>query len=403
MSTDLNQLRAELRQEHKDILAYWQRYAPDPTNGGFYGRVDYQNHPDPTAEKGIVLNSRILWTFSAALHHTGHDDYRPTADRAFDTIRQHFIDPIHGGVFWSVSPGGQPKQTTKQLYGQAFALYGLSEYVRATGSAPALAMAKALFGLMVSEAYDNTGGGFAEARARDWSPTDDYILSRRDNQEIKTMNTHLHSLEAFTNLYRVWPNATVANQMRGMLKVFLNHIIDAKTYRMNLFMDADWRVRRTTISYGHDIEASWLLPEAADLLATTNAGDKLLQKTVRTVAVQMARAAQTGLDPDGGMNYEYDTTAGHLNRERSWWVMAEAMVGFMNAYQLTGEKPFLNKSLQSWAFIKKYLLDIKNGEWFGGVDEKHRVLGTDKISLWKCPYHNSRACLEMLNRLEHLR
>ena len=400
---DLDQLRAELRQEHKDILAYWQRYAPDPVNGGFYGRVDYQNKPDSTADKGIVLNSRILWTFSAGLLHTQHDEYRATADRAFAAIQQHFIDPQHGGVFWSVRPDGQPKQTIKQLYGQAFALYGLSEYARATHSAPALSLAKEQFRLMVSKAYDASKGGFAEARARDWSPASDYILSKRDNQEIKTMNTHLHILEAFTSLYRVWPDKTVADQVRGMLDVFLKHIVDPKTYRMNLFMDENWRVRRTAVSYGHDIEASWLLPEAADVLAARNPTDKPLQKTVRAVAVSMARAASTGLDRDGGMNYEFDTETGHHNRERSWWVMAEAMVGFMNAYQLTHEKHFLDKSMQSWAFIKKYLLDTKNGEWFSGVDADHRVLGSEKISMWKCPYHNSRACLEMLERLEHLR
>lgn len=402
MSIDLNQVRAELRQEHKDILAYWQQYAPDPVNGGFYGRVDYQNRPDHTADKGIVLNSRILWTFSAALLHTQHDDYRATADRAFAAIQRHFVDPQYGGVFWSVSPTGQPKQPIKQLYGQAFALYGLSEYVRATRSAPALSLAKEQFRLMVTHAYDSTKGGFLEARARDWSPASDYILSKHDNQESKTMNTHLHLLEAFTNLYRVWPDESVAKQLRGMLDVFLQHIVNPKTYRMNLFMDDDWQVRKTAISYGHDIEASWLLPEAAGILATQNPTDKPRQKTVRAVAVKMARAASTGLDPDGGMNYEYDTVTKHLNRERSWWVMAEAMVGFLNAYQLTGEKPFLDKSLQSWAFIKKHLLDTKNGEWFSGVDADHRVLGSEKISMWKCPYHNSRACLEMLDRLERL-
>lgn len=400
---DFAQLRAEFRQEHKDILAYWQRYAPDPVNGGFYGRVDYQNHPDSSAEKGIVLNSRILWTFSAALRHTQHHDYRATADRAFAAIRQHFIDPQHGGVFWSISPDGQPKQPIKQLYGQAFALYGLSEYARATSSAPSLTLAKELFRLMVSKAHDAPKGGFLEARARDWSPATDYMLSKRENGEVKTMNTHLHILEAFTNLYHVWPDKAVADQMRGMLNVFLKYIVDPKTYRMNLFMDENWRVRRTAISYGHDIEACWLLPEAADALATRNPTDKPLQKTVRSVAVKMARAASTGLDPDGGMNYEYDPATGHHNRERSWWVMAEAMVGFLHAYQLTGEKHFLAKSLASWEFCKKHLLDVKNGEWFSGVDEKHQVLGKEKISLWKCPYHNSRACLEMLDRLEHLR
>ncbi len=400
---DLNQLRAELRQEHKDILAYWQRYAPDNEHGGFYGRVNYQNQPDPKADKGIVLNARILWTFSAALRHTHHDEYRATADRAFQYIRQHFIDPKHGGVYWSVDSNGQPKYPLKHLYGQAFALYGLSEYVHATGSAPALALAKKQFQTMVQHAYDTKRGGFVEALAQDWSPASDYIISKYDNGEIKTMNTHLHILEAFTCLYRVWPDKSVADQMRGMLRMFLDHIIDLKTYRMNLFMDNDWKIRRTAISYGHDIEASWLLPEAADVLAAKNPTDKALQKTVRDVGVKMARAAATGFDPtDGGMNYELDPD-GHLNRERSWWVLAEAMVGFMNAYQLTNEKAFLDKSVKSWEFIKKYLLDLKNGEWYTGVTADHKILGNEKISMWKCPYHNSRACLEMLERLEHVR
>lgn len=400
---DFSRLRAELRQEHKDILAYWQRHAPDPVNGGFYGRVDYQNRPDPDADKGIVLNSRILWTFSAALIHTQHDDYRPIADQAFQYIRQHFVDPQYGGVYWSVTAKGQPKQPIKQLYGQAFTLYGLSEYARATGSAPALALAKEIFQTMVRHAHDPKKGGFREAFARDWSATTDYILSKSDRQETKTMNTHLHILESFTALYRVWPDKTVADQMRGMLTVFTNHIVDPRTYRMNLFMDDNWQVRRTAVSYGHDIEASWLLPEAADVLAARNPADKPLQKQIRTLGINMARAAADGYAADGGMNYEYEPDTRHLNQERSWWVMAEAMVGFLNAYQLTSEKPFLDKSIASWEFTKKYLLDTKNGEWFMGVDANHKVLGNDKISMWKCPYHNSRACLEMLDRLEHLR
>lgn len=403
MSIDFDQLRAELRQEHKDILAYWQRYAPDPENGGFYGRVNYQNQPDNKADKGIVLNARILWTFSAALRHTHHEEYRPIANQAFQYIQTYFVDPQYGGVYWSVDATGQPKYPLKHLYGQAFALYGLSEYANATHSAPALALAKEQFSQMVKHAYDAKQGGFVEALARDWSPATDYIISKHDNQESKTMNTHLHILEAFTCLYRVWPDKSVADQIRGMLRMFLSHIVDPKTYRMNLFMDNDWRIRRTAISYGHDIEAAWLLPEAADVLAAKNPGDKALQKTVRDVGIKMARAATTGFDStDGGMNYELEPD-GHLNRERSWWVLAEAMVGFMNAYQLTHEKVFLDKSISSWAFIKKYLLDLKNGEWFSGVTADHQVLGKEKISMWKCPYHNSRSCLEMLERLEHLR
>ena len=400
---DLKQLQAELRQEYKDILTYWQRYAPDAEHGGFYGRVSYQNQPDPKADKGIVLNARILWSFSAALRHTRHEEYRTTADKAFQYIRDHFFDPTHGGVYWSVDAAGNPKYPLKHLYGQAFALYGLSEYVRATHSTPALALAKTQFQNMVKHGYDPKNGGFVEALAQDWSPATDYIISKYDNQEIKTMNTSLHLLESFTSLYRVWPDKSVADQVRGMLHTFLDHIVDPKTYRMNLFMDNDWTIRRTAISYGHDIEASWLLPEAADVLAAKNPGDKALQKKIHDTGINMARAAKTGFDPtDGGMNYELDPD-GHLNTERSWWVMAEAMVGFMNAYQATKEKAFLDKSVESWEFIKKYLLDLKNGEWFSGVTIDHKVLGSDKISMWKAPYHNSRACLEMLERLEHLK
>lgn len=314
---DTKQWQAELRQEHKDIMAYWQRYAPDPTNGGFYGRVDYQNKPDPAAAKGIVLNARILWSFSAALHHTQHDEYRPSADRAFAYIQQHFFDPVYGGVYWSVDAKGQPKYPLKHLYGQAFALYGLSEYARATGSTPALKLAKELFQNMVKFAYDEERGGFVEALEQDWSPATDYIISRYDNGESKTMNTHLHILEAFTALYHVWPDPQVASQMRGLLDLFIRHIVNPKTYRMNLFMDTNWTIRRTAISYGHDIEASWLLPEAANALAAMNPGDKSLQKTIKNLAMNMARAAVTGFDAtDGGMNYELEPN-GHLNRERS--------------------------------------------------------------------------------------
>lgn len=398
---DLKQLRTELRQEHKDILSYWERFAPDPVNGGFYGRVNYQNQPDPNADKGIVLNSRILWTFSAALRHTQHEEYKAIADTAFQYIKDHFIDPQYGGVYWSVDAKGQPKYPLKHLYGQAFTLYGLSEYAHATSSASALSLAKELFGLMVKHAYDPKKGGYVEALAQDWSPATDYIISKYDNQESKTMNTHLHILESFTCLYRVWPDKTVADQIRGMLAMFQQHIVDPKTYRMNLFMDNDWNIRRTAISYGHDIEASWLLPEAADVLAARNPADKPLQKSIHALAVNMAKAATTGFDADGGMNYELDPD-GHLNRERSWWVMAEAMVGFMNAYQSTHDKSYLDKSVKSWEFIKKYLLDTRNGEWYSGVTADHKILGNDKISMWKCPYHNSRSCLEMLERLERI-
>lgn len=418
---DLRLWQRELDQELKDILAYWQRYAPDPTNGGFYGTVGYDNQPKPDSAKGVVLNSRILWTFSAAARHTQHDDqYLPTAKRAFDYLDAHFRDRQHGGVYWMLDAKGQPGRTggaddSKQLYGQAFAVYGLSEYYRVTKHPPALAFAQDIYRAMVKHAYDTNParkGGFTEAFARDWTEAKAYAIARKDNGEHKTMNTHLHILEAFVSLLRVWPDPGLKGQVRGLINNFLNQIIDPKTHRMILFQGANWEPRRTGISYGHDIEASWLLLEAAEVLHEAD-----LLARVRKESVQMARAALSGIDPDGGMNYEYEgpdegksqqsrtsgrPNAARWNRERSWWVMAEAMVGFLNAYQLTKDKAFLEQSARSWEFTKKHLLDTKNGEWFSGVDETGKVLGNVKISPWKCPYHNGRACMETSERIGRL-
>ncbi|TAE26674.1 MAG: N-acyl-D-glucosamine 2-epimerase [Cytophagales bacterium] len=407
---DLRLWQRELNQELKDILAYWQRYAPDPVNGGFYGIVGYDNQPRPNAEKGVVLNSRILWTFSAAARHTQHDEYLPTAERAFEYLNAHFRDREHGGVYWMLDANGRPTDASKQLYGQAFALYGLSEYYHATRHKPALEFAQEVYRAMIEHAYDRDParkGGFTEAFARDWTEAKSYVIARKDNGESKTMNTHLHILEAFVSLLRVWPSAELKTQVRGLIRNFLDQIIDPKTHRLILFQGANWEPRRTGISYGHDIEASWLLLEAAEVL-----GDKDLLARVRKESVLMARAALSGVDPDGGMNYEYEgsdeakpqqsRTTGHWNNERSWWVMAEAMVGFLNAYQLTKEPRFLEQSARSWEFTKRHLLDTKNGEWFSGVDATGKVLGNTKISPWKCPYHNGRACLETMERIGKL-
>lgn len=415
---DLRLWQRELNQELKDILAYWQRYAPDPTNGGFYGAVGYDNQPKPNAAKGVVLNSRILWTFSAAALHTQHDDqYLPTAKRAFDYLDTHFRDRQHGGVYWMVDAKGQVgpvrrsddpgTDDSKQLYGQAFAVYGLSEYYRATRHKPALEFAQEIYRAMVKHAYDPKLGGYTEAFARDWTEAKAYAIARKENGESKTMNTHLHILEAFVSLLRVWPVAELKTQVRGLINNFLTHIIDSKTHRLVLFQGNNWEPRRTGISYGHDIEASWLLLEAAEVLHEAD----LIAK-VRKESVLMARATLSGLDPDGGMNYEYEgpdqnlpkqnPANGHWNRERSWWVMAEAMVGYLNAYQLTKDKAYLTHAANSWDFTKKHLLDTKNGEWFLGVTETGKVLGTEKISPWKCPYHNGRACIEAMERIGKL-
>jgi len=383
----------EARQELRRILTYWQIYAPDP-KGGFYGRVDAQNKPDPTASKAIVLNARILWTFSMA-HRTFREPvYKKLAQRAYVYLRDHFFDKANGGVYWSVNADGTPGETKKQLYGHAFALYGLSEYVRMSGSGEALNLARRLYQTIEQRAFDPRHGGYVEAYAPDWRPTDDYIMSKGEAR--KSMNTSLHLLEAFTNLLRVWPDAGLRKQTRRMLEeTFLTHILDPEQRRMRLFFKDDWTVLSKEISYGHDVEASWLLYETAEVV-----DDKPLLGKLKQVSLQMASATLDGLNPDGALTYELNPETGHKNEERSWWVLSEQMVGYLNAYQLSGKQHFLEKSLASWDFVKKYLLDQRGGEWYVNVGPDHQPpLKADKITGWKCPYHNGRACEEVMRRL----
>ena len=382
--------RHDLQRELGHILDWWVKHMTDPAHGGFLGRIDGQNQPHPDAPRGLVLNSRILWTFAAAARTQNDPGRMASADRAYAYLQAHFLDPQYGGAYWSVAPGGSPLNTRKQIYGLAFAIYGLSEYYRAGGPKTALDEAIALFRWIEQYSFDGVRSGYLEAFARDGSPLADLRLSPRDRNDPKTMNTHLHVLEAYANLYRVWPDRQLAQQLRLLLQVFLDHIVNPLSGHLCLFFDTGWAPQSDVISYGHDIEAAWLLLEAADVL-----GDSALIQKCRDNAVIMAIAAARGLDEtDGGLWYE-----NHL-AEKHWWVQAEAMVGFLNAWQLSGEEHFLDKSLGCWQFVQRHLLDHAHGEWFWGVDARHQVLpGEDKAGFWKCPYHNGRACMEIMERL----
>ena len=387
--------RTEVDAELTRILDFWMAHSLDRQGGGFIGRMDNDGHVDPGAPKGSVLNARILWTFSAAYRHTQNPTHRALADRAYDYVQAHFLDETYGGMYWSVDAQGRPLSTRKQIYGLAFALYGFSEYYRATANSAALETAIALFDWIEKRSFDSVHGGYFEAFSREGTLLDDGRLSEKDRNDPKTMNTHLHILEGYANLYRVWPDARLASQLTALLGTFLEHIVDPVTSHMNLFFAADWQPTADLISYGHDIEASWLLPEAAGVL-----NDDALTGRVNRVAVAMARAVEEDLQPDGSLYHELDRASGHVDTHREWWVSAEAMVGFLNAYQLTGEETFLLHSVGSWRFVQTHLLDTQRGEWRWGVlNDYSPMRGGDKIGFWKCPYHNARACLEVMERL----
>lgn len=393
MINSLQQYGEELQKELADILDYWMQYAPDEKYGGFYGKIDHENRIDNTAPKGAVLNARILWSFAAAYNCTGHQQYLPLAKRAYDYINQHFIDLTYGGIYWTVTYAGDPLDTKKQIYAIAFLLYAFSEYYLATQLEETKQKAIELYHLIEQHSFDAVETGYLEAFTRNWQPIADLRLSNKDANEKKTMNTHLHILEAYTNLYRIWPNENLRNSILLLIKNFTGHIINKNTGHLNLFFDEDWNVKGGVISYGHDIEAAWLLLKAAEVIK-----DEKLIIQLKEIAVKIAEATKEGLDKDGGLWYEKEQY--HLVKEKHWWPQAEAMIGFFTAWQISDDSQYLHQSINSWQFVKNTIKDTKNGEWFWGVDAYNVPMqGQDKVGLWKCPYHNSRACIELINRI----
>jgi mannobiose 2-epimerase len=385
--------REEMRKELSAILQYWMDYTPDFQQGGFIGRVDETDHPHPDAPKGLVLNSRICWTFSSAYRLTGDERYLTMARRAYKYLIAFFFDREMGGVFWSVDHTGYPLNDRKQIYGQAFCLYGLSEFYRATGEPAALQDAIALFRVIEQYSRDRHRNGYYEAFTRNWQQPGDLRLSEKDANEQKTMNTHLHVLEAYTCLYRSWPDDGLRQQLLDLLTVFDQYIINKDSGHLGLFFNEDWESRSAIISYGHDIEAAWLLREAAEVT-----GDKKWIERTSDLALQIATAAAEGLDTDGGLWYEKE--GDHLIPEKHWWPQAEAMVGFLHAWQISGDDSWWQRSLATWEFVRQYIRVPGEKEWYWGVLADHQPMpGQDKAGFWKCPYHNGRACMEIMQRL----
>jgi mannobiose 2-epimerase len=388
----------DMRAELTRITDFWLANTLDERRGGFIGQMDSAGRLDADASKGSILNARILWTFSAAYRQTGQPAHLAAATRAFDYLLAHFVDNEHGGIYWLVDADGQPLNTRKQIYALAFAIYGLSEYYRATQNPLALQASQALFEWIETYSYDPAHGGYFEAFGRAGEPLADQRLSDKDRQAPKTMNTHLHVLEAYANLYHCWPDARLAQRLRGLLDTFFTRILDAETGHLRLFFAEDWMPVADLFSYGHDIEAAWLLREAAQVL-----GDADLLTQVTAATLRLAEATAAALLPDGSLPHELDRTTGHLDRHREWWVSAEAMVGFLDAYELTGDAAYLHRSHQAWRFAQRHLLDHAHGEWRWGVHDDYRPMTEqDKVGFWKCPYHNARACLEVLHRCRGL-
>lgn len=395
MNKKIARLKSEVQEVLKEnILPYWMNNLVDQENGGFIGRITGDEVVKHDAPKGAVLNARILWTYAAAYRVYKDETFLKVATRAKDYLLDYFYDKEHDGIYWLVDYKGDPIETKKQIYAQGFAIYGLSEYYRATRNNEALEHAVKIYKIIEARSFDKQNNGYLEAFTQDWQLIEDVRLSEKDENMQKTMNTHLHILEPYTNLYRVWKDDSLKKQLKNLIELFLERFIDTQTNHLNLFFDTDWNSKSDVISYGHDIEASWLLYEAALVLNHAETLDR-----VRTIVPYIVKTSEEGLQPDGSMIYEKNNQTGKVDTERHWWVQAEAVVGFINHYQYYNDELSLNLALDCWKYIKRNLIDWQNGEWFWSVSEDGSVnRKDDKAGIWKCPYHNGRMCLEIIER-----
>ncbi|HSC52277.1 MAG TPA: AGE family epimerase/isomerase [Phnomibacter sp.] len=390
-------LKKEWSRELKAVLSYWMNHTVDVDNGGFYGSVNNYNEPDKQAAKGLVMHSRILWTFSAAYAKRNDPQYLETADRAFQFLRQYFVDKKYGGMFWSVDAKGRIQDDKKQVYGLAFAMYGLSEYYKASGNNIALNLAIDMYYQIERYSFDTKYNGYVEAFTRDWKEMGDLRLSEKDNNDRKTMNTHLHVIEGYANLYTIWPNAKLKAKIENLLFLFDTYFVDHQSHHLRLFFNDQWESQSSLQSYGHDIEAAWLLQQCAEIIESP---EWIMR--FKELALPITNAAAEGLDEDGGLWYEYEAEENILIKEKHSWPQAEAMIGFMNAYDLTHDDAYLQKLIRNWDFIKHHIRDEQGGEWYWGVYADYSLMEKDKAGFWKCPYHNGRSMLELMDRMDRI-
>ena len=386
-----SQAKNELTQ---NILPYWMQKM-SRTDGGFYGRINGNEEIDPEAPIGNIMIARMLWTFASAYRILQNEEYLKIAVRAKDFIIRHFYDTEFGGTYWCLNPDGTPLDSKKQIYAIAFTIYGLAELNRATGDGQALEYAIKLFNSIEEHSFDSEKDGYFEAFTREWNQIEDMRLSEKDANESKTMNTHLHVLEAYTCLYRVWNNSRLEERLRGLIDIFEKRILDRSNH-LKLFFDNDWNCSYDIVSYGHDIEASWLIHEAALVLA-----DAEILARMEKLIPAVAAAASEGFSQQEGMIYE--KTAEETDADRHWWVQAETVVGYFNLWDHFDSQEGLENALMCWDFIKANIIDHQNGEWFWSIRADGSInRDDDKAGFWKCPYHNGRMCLEIIERTNHM-
>ena len=377
----------------ENIIPFWKSLRDDEY-GGYYGWMDYDLKLDKKAVKGCILNSRILWFFSNAYTLLKDESLLEEAKHGFAFMKEHCMDKENGGIFWSIKYSGEPEDTTKHTYNQAFAIYALSSYYEASGDEEALNMAKGLFRIIEERCTDDVG--YREAFDKEFHEIENDKLSENGVIAQKTMNTLLHVFEAYTELYRVAKLPEVKERLEWIMDTFADKVYNPELHRQEVFFDAEMNSIIDLHSYGHDIETAWLIDRGVEVL-----GEKKYEEKMASITKDLtAQIYKVAFD---GHSLANECEKGVVNTHRIWWVQAETVVGFLNGWKMNPDKPeYLEAAKNTWAFIKEHVIDKRPGsEWFWEVDAAGKPYpGRPIVEPWKCPYHNGRMCFEVIKRSE---
>lgn len=384
----INEVKENLTE---NIIPFWEKLR-DNEHGGYYGLLDFDLNLHKEATKGVILNSRILWFFTNAYTTLGDKGCLEHAKHAYEFLKNFCLDKEYGGVYWSLNYKGEAEDSTKHTYNQAFAIYALSSYYGATKDEEALKIAYGLYDLIETKCRDSVG--YLEAFDRTFTPVDNDKLSENGLMASKTMNTLLHVFEAYTELYRVDGKEEVGNRLRWMMDQFADVLYNKERRILEVFFDENMNTISDLNSYGHDIEASWLIDRGCEVLGDTAYTEKMLKVT----NALREHILEAGFD---GTSLNNEIFKGEIDTTKVWWVQAEALLGYINGYQLDSTKTeYLEASKKLWNFINTYIIDKREGsEWFydlnkdGEPESKKEIVGP-----WKCPYHNGRMCFEVIHR-----
>ncbi|MEL5893619.1 AGE family epimerase/isomerase [Bacteroides sp. GD17] len=382
-------LRSEVVADIKnDVLPFWMNYAV-AADGGFYGSVLRDGTPVEDAPRGGVLNARILWSFSAAYRTFKDDAYLKLADQSQRYFIDTFIDKVNGGVYWLVNPNGEVLNASKYTYAMTYAIYGLAEHYLATGNDESLQTAISLYRTLEEKGRDPQNDGYVESFTEDWK-----LLDMYDNNAPKTMNAHLHVLEAYALLYQCWQDSGLKQRLKFCVDLFMNRIYDPQRKHFKLFFDNEWNSLVEMDSYGHDVETGWLLCDAAHVL-----GDQVLIDKADQIALDVTKTCLAeGMSEKGYMTYE--KKGGKASKHCSWWGQIETMIACINAWQISGDESYLHAADTVWTFVKQNMIDTEYGEWYSDCFDGKPGKDAPKVSMWRCPYHTVRLGVEMYNRLK---